>query len=225
MAAARIPAPRPAGQHRPPTLWLLAAGALLFLLALDAWASRTVSLTVFDLPLERLVQSTTWGPLGLVMDLSNRSSGWPQTLLGIAVAVGLLVWRWSAGLRLALAALASLWDSLLKIAVHRPRPSSDLVHVSQATGGFSFPSGHAVFFTWLAVMLAVALVKGRGRWIRGLIWSAVVAVLLLAALGRVWAGVHWPTDVLGGILLGLGWCCLVQALPLPAFLLRIRNSE
>ena len=224
MAAACARGPGPTARRQPPAVRLLAAAVLLALLALDVWASRALSLSVLDVPLERLVQATTWGPLGLVMDLTNRSGGWPQALLGIAVTLCLLVWRWSAGLRLALAAGASLWATVLKVALHRPRPSADLVHVSQTNAGFSFPSGHAVFFTWLAVMLAAALVADRGRSARGLIWSAAVAVLLLAALGRVWAGAHWPTDVLGGILLGLGWCCLVQALPLPAFLLRIRTG-
>ncbi|MGI8562108.1 MAG: phosphatase PAP2 family protein [Candidatus Dormibacter sp.] len=220
MAAARAREPEPAARRGPPAVWLLAAAVLLALLALDLWAGRALRLSVLDLPLERLVQATGWGPLALAMDLTNRSGGWPQALLGIAVTLCLLVWRWSAGLRLALAALASLWDTLLKIAVQRPRPSANLVHVSQTSAGFSFPSGHAVFFTWLAVMLVV----GRGRSARALIWSAAVAVLLLAAMGRVWAGAHWPTDVVGGILLALGWCCLVQALPLPAFLLRIRTG-
>ncbi|MBJ7603750.1 MAG: phosphatase PAP2 family protein [Candidatus Dormibacteraeota bacterium] len=224
MAASGARETNPAVRGHSPTVWLVAAAALLALLALDVWASRALSLSVLDLPLERLVQATTWGPLSLVMDLTNWSGGWPQTLLGIAATLSMLVWRWSAGLRLALAAVASLWTTVLKIALHRPRPAGELVHVSQINVGFSFPSGHAVFFTWLAVMLAAALVAGRGRSTRGLIWSAAVAVLLLAALGRVWAGPHWPTDVLGGILLGLGWCCLVQALPLPAFLLRIRTG-
>jgi undecaprenyl-diphosphatase len=40
-------------------------------------------------------------------------------------------------------------------------------------------------------------------------WTLALAVSLLACLARVWAGDHWPSDVLGGFLLGLGWSALV----------------
>jgi membrane-associated phospholipid phosphatase len=36
-------------------------------------------------------------------------------------------------------------------------PPADLVHVLSPTTGFSYPSGHAVFFTWMAFMIAVAI--------------------------------------------------------------------
>ncbi len=219
---AGVPTGKPSAEaRRPASTWLIITClTLLALFGLDALASRMLSLSALDLPLERVAQTTNWGPLSAFMDLTNWSGGWPQALLGTAAAGGLLAWRWASGLRLMLASAASGWDSLLKVALHRPRPSPELVHVGQVNAGFSFPSGHAVFFTWLAVMLAAALAAGRGRTVQALIWSGAIAVPLLAALGRVWAGAHWPTDVAGGILFALAWCCLVHAVRLPPFLLR-----
>ena len=79
--------------------------------------------------------------------------------------------------------------------------------------GYSYPSGHAVFFTWLCFMLAASFApRVRPRW-RRLLWIVAGLAILLACIGRVWAGAHWPTDVLGGFLLGLSWSAFILWLP------------
>jgi undecaprenyl-diphosphatase len=45
------------------------------------------------------------------------------------------------------------------------------------------------------------------------VWALAVLLVFTACFGRVWAGVHWPSDVLGGFLLGLGWSAFVLWLP------------
>ena len=90
----------------------------------------------------------------------------------------------------------------------RHRPTADLVAILNPSTGYSFPSGHAVFFTWLCFMLAASISpRVSPRW-RKLVWSAAGVVIFLACAGRVWAGAHWPTDVIGGLLLGTGWAAL-----------------
>ena len=74
---------------------------------------------------------------------------------------------------------------------------------------FSFPSGHAgtATVTYLAAtpilleILAPVLAARWHNWVRGL----AGLIILATGLGRVYMGVHWPTDVLGGYLLGLFW--------------------
>jgi membrane-associated phospholipid phosphatase len=45
------------------------------------------------------------------------------------------------------------------------------------------------------------------------VWLVALVVVILTLMARVWAGDHWPSDVLGGFLLGLGWSALILWLP------------
>jgi undecaprenyl-diphosphatase len=104
-------------------------------------------------------------------------------------------------------------DAVLKTSIARQRPTTDLVAIVAHANGYSYPSGHAVFFTWLCFMLAASLAPRLRRRRRLLLWTAALALDLIVCLGRVWAGAHWPTDVAGGFLLGLSWSAFVLWLP------------
>lgn len=135
-------------------------------------------------------------------------------LVVVVFVVGVLGWRrrwrsagWLAGLLLSGVVLSST----LKHWIARPRPQvvEHLSHVSSA----SFPSGHTfnstLFFLALALLLAPA---GGGRAARGLVWAAAGALALGVGLARVALGVHYPTDVLGGWVLGVAWLGLATSL-------------
>ncbi len=70
-----------------------------------------------------------------------------------------------------------------------------------------------MFFTWLSFMLAFSLAPHVKPRLRPVLWIAAVVVIVLACLARVWAGAHWPSDVAGGFLLGLGWSAFVVWIP------------
>jgi len=109
-------------------------------------------------------------------------------------------------LRLGIAAMASfivsgLFAQLLKRIFDMPRPPAvlDNVHVlGHSLTSHSFPSGHS---TSDGVMVLLAfLIWSRSDWRS---WS-VAALFVLAAVGRIYGGVHFPVDVVVGLILGIG---------------------
>lgn len=102
------------------------------------------------------------------------------------------------GVRLALVFLLSVYvNSFVKELFKMPRPDPSLVRVLWASsgGGYSFPSGHAqnamVFWGWLG---------RRHPWRRRP--ALLAAVVLTISLSRIYLGLHFPRDILGGWVLG-----------------------
>ncbi|MEU4929232.1 phosphatase PAP2 family protein [Streptomyces yokosukanensis] len=108
---------------------------------------------------------------------------------------------WTASWLAVTVALAALVQRAVKAAVDRPRPvwPDPVDSADQA----AFPSGHAMTATvvcGLLLWLAHRFGAGRARWCT----AVAAAVVSVAGVGvtRVWLGVHWPSDVLGGWLFG-----------------------
>ena len=103
----------------------------------------------------------------------------------------------------------SITSRVFKPFFARPRPCHDgllvgLLHLPDGCGGqFGFLSSHAANSVALSVFLALVLPAGR---FRALKWSVAVWALLLS-YSRVYLAAHYPTDVLGGALIGalLAW--------------------
>jgi membrane-associated phospholipid phosphatase len=195
--------------------WLGPLALIGFLLfgVVTALVLSGVTRAGFDIPVERAVQQVPWGPLTYWMTLTNVTGGPVQDLFGAAVVAVLFVLDRRAGWLMALGAIGSLIGEIVKVSVERQRPTADLVTILNPSSGYSYPSGHALYFTWLSLMLAAAISPHMGpRW-RRIVWVIAGLVIVLACLGRVWAGAHWPTDVIGGFFLGLGWCAFILWVP------------
>lgn len=98
--------------------------------------------------------------------------------------------------------------AVIKVVIARPRP--DLAGRIVEAGGYSFPSGHAasslVGFALLAWLVCLLTTSGR---VRATAWLAAAAGTAAVGVSRVYLGVHYPSDVLGGWVLGLTWLAVV----------------
>jgi membrane-associated phospholipid phosphatase len=169
----------------------------------------------FDVSIERSIQAVNWGPLVTVFNWFDWLEGSRQLYAGLAAIALVAVINWKKAPLIAVGAVAGPIYSVVQGIIQRPRPSADLVHVIRHTGSFSFPSGHVVFFSWVLVLLVVCLAVGRlPRRVLAVVWIAAAGILLVDCIGRIYLGEHWPSDVLGGLALGLGWTSLALSVRL-----------
>jgi membrane-associated phospholipid phosphatase len=210
-AAAEVIAGRPGPTAR---RWLGPTALVVFaLFAIDTYLVVANDVLPTDVPVARFIQNFNWGPIVYPMELINASAGIWQVLLGLVAVVALFILERRAGWLMLIGSISSLFDNIIKLVITRQRPPADLVHILSPTTGFSYPSGHAVFFTWMAFMIAVSLAPRIRPALRPILWILAVIVIVLTCIARVWAGAHWPSDVLGGVLLGVGWSAFVLWLP------------
>jgi undecaprenyl-diphosphatase len=210
-AAAEVIAGRPGPTAR---RWLGPTALVFFLLfVVDTFLVVQNEVLPFDLPIARFIQGINWGPLVYPMSWINASAGYGQVVLGAVAVVAMFVFERRAGWLMLIGSVSSLLDNLIKLLVSRNRPTVDLVHILSPASGFSYPSGHAVFFTWVSFMIAFALAPRVTPVIRPILWMAAAFIIVLTCISRVWVGDHWPSDVLGGVLLAISWSAFVLWLP------------
>ena len=127
------------------------------------------------------------------------------------ICIALLCRRWfyeAAFVALAIALEIAVFLSTTYV-VARPRPAVPRLNSTPGTG--SFPSGHTAAATVMCVLLAFILTwHCERRAVRAAVWTIAVVVPLLIAVARVYRGLHHPTDVLAGLVLGIG--CVVGAI-------------
>ena len=133
---------------------------------------------------------------------------WAVCAIAVALTAG---WaavrrRWvDAAALVAGIALAPLVLHTAKAAYDRPRPPGGLVDTMLS----SYPSGHATYvIAWVAC--ALVLVRAGTHWaVRFAAVTVAVGLAVAVALTRIYLGVHWLTDVLGGVALGVAVWALV----------------
>ncbi|MFH8985504.1 phosphatase PAP2 family protein [Streptomyces varsoviensis] len=212
-----VPLPPPAGRATPPdcprarcAARCLRAGALLAAVSavlLTLVALEWGPLVSLDRSVADVLHRVAVGQPGLTR-AARVLTDWvwsPTAMRAALLAVGAwLVWRRELPLALWAAATAALGTVLqqgLKAAVDRPRPHwPDPVDSARYA---AFPSGHALTATVVCGLLVwlLALHGTRSTWLGTATAAAAVSVAGVS-LTRVYLGVHWLSDVVGGALLG-----------------------
>lgn len=155
-----------------------------------------------DLAIERWLQQLGSPELTWLMLAVSWLGYAPQSVavtLVLAAAVAGLTGRWRDGLWQVGTQIAMPLTSVIKVMIHRPRPTEDLVRVYSTIQEYGFPSGHVVFFTTLFgfafFLIYVHLPRAPGR---AFLLALLATPILLIGISRVYLGYHWPSDVLGG---------------------------
>ena len=154
---------------------------------------------------------STWPPLG------HRPSRWLgnwQTLVPLGFALMILAWRRRIDWRpfqfyvLSCAGCAVLVLGF-KYLIARPRPR--IVPALENAPFLSFPSGHAAYALvgWGFAAYLIARRPHTPLWLRALLALAVAAVAGMVGASRIYLAAHYPSDVAGGLLIGVPWLIII----------------
>jgi membrane-associated phospholipid phosphatase len=177
----------------------VAFGLLTFLVKILSTAS-------IDLQITKTVQSFYFPILTFFMSLISWPGFSPQSFAVTAVII-LVIYgfglHWEALMTLIVSILTSGLSELVKYLVQRPRPTSILVNVFAPVNGYSFPSGHVLyyvgFFGFIGFLIYSLL---KPSFIRTLLLVILGVFIAFVGLSRIYLGQHWASDVLGSYLLG-----------------------
>jgi membrane-associated phospholipid phosphatase len=188
-----------------PAVWLVISLALLIVAGLGLHALATL-MPGLDLA---LVRGAAGDRTPLLTTVAHGASwlGRSAVLVPAALVIALvaIVLRRA---RNALALIVGIVGAIViqnldKALVGRPRPP---VHRLEAVSGTSFPSGHATEASaFFLVLLAMTLSCPMPRWARSIAAGVTIVIVTAVALSRVYLGVHYPTDVAAGMLVGGSW--------------------
>jgi membrane-associated phospholipid phosphatase len=197
----------------PPALYLIVCGVVLALalVALGWVLSKVVhddGVGRADSSLSRWLARERTGELNDATIFTSEVGGTLAitALAVVAVAFAAFAWRrWREPMLVAVAVAGEVGIFLLvTMLVDRERPP--VRHLDEAPPTSSFPSGHTAATIALWGALAVlASERARSALVRNLFLVLAVVLPLLVASSRMYRGMHYVTDVLGGVVLGVLW--------------------
>lgn len=189
--------------------WHFAGSCCLVLFVILGYIVKfyVATVRILDEPLTHLLRDTiTTTKSAFFLNVTKLGNSSTIALLLLLVAAFLWLKKFKAEaiwLAINTALIGGFGNWLIKFAFQRPRPTIE--HLIHATH-YSFPSGHAMaslLFYGTLILLLPLLLKNKTL----ILISQVFLGLLIISIGlsRIYAGVHFPTDILGGYLLGGAW--------------------
>jgi undecaprenyl-diphosphatase len=193
--------------------WLAASALIWAVFGLLTYEASKRPYLGPDLRLARWVQSVDWWPLTQAFPLINRMAGLDGAIASaLVVGAVALADRRAVPFALVVEIGASQTYALVNSAVRAPRPAAGLLRITEHPGAYGWPSGHAGFAlvqVGLLVIVIGARMRQPGRAVLALAGGLVVLAFVIQ---RVDAGVHWPSQTLGGLLVAAGWLTLALSI-------------
>ncbi|MFL6216927.1 MAG: phosphatase PAP2 family protein [Blastocatellia bacterium] len=191
---------------------------MVFVIALGLYAvlatfAHLYAFFEWDMRVNHAIRSINvpgFGPL--MVGLSWLGSGLVPTILVVGCGMALYAARFRLEGILCMigVTLGAVMNSLMKIAIARPRPDPSLIDVMRHYDHNSFPSGHVEFFvTFFGFLFFLSYVLLKRSPLRSA--ALIVLALLIALIGvsRIYIGAHWPSDTVGAYLSGGVWLMLM----------------
>lgn len=174
-----------------------------------AYIARSIHLhtiSSFDNPIIDFVQGAESPGLTSIMKMFTAIGSTTTVALLALLTLGLLLWkkhRAQAVLFVAAIGGTGILNQVLKIIFKRERPDFNrLIDI----GGYSFPSGHTMMAFSLYTILAYIIWRNvRNTWGRVAITTLAVLMIVMIAVSRIYLGVHFPSDIVGGVLASSVW--------------------
>ncbi len=158
-----------------------------------------------DLMISRFIQSINNQQIDTLLKLvSVPGNGFVMPLILISSSIALSMRGMGLeALYMSLSTTISLIiSSFSKMVIDRPRPSDYLVEVYSRLNDASFPSGHTMSYTVFFGFLLYLSLYSQSKIARYFGAGISILMILLVGFSRVYLGAHWPSDVVGGYLLG-----------------------
>jgi len=167
-----------------------------FIVVVDRWIS--IHINVLHTPMLNEI----------MIELTDLNGGVGILVFSLLFAAGAAYFKWYRDLWFYILSVGGAAAAFvtIKLIVQRVRPESGLLNVT----GYSFPSGHAT----MSMSMAAALYFILSKRVHGTVWHLLLLLVcmtwpLMIAASRVYLDVHWLSDVIAGLGLGLFWVTLV----------------
>lgn len=194
---------------------------IVLVCALGFWAFLRIAETVTEEGMARFdksvllslrVEGDTADPVGppWVEEMARDITALGSMVILFLLVGSLSAFLWLSGRKRAFVFVLSscllgvLFSSVLKEFYDRARP--DVVAHGMHTLTKSFPSGHAMLSAVIYLTTGVLIARAiQGARLKAFVILVAIGIAVLVGLSRLYLGVHWPTDVMGGWLLGTVW--------------------
>lgn len=195
------------GRNQHLTAMIITTGSFIVLVVL-VWTGKTI---LFDRALRNWAISfntpttvAAWeciSQMGSVIVISS--------LTFLSMGIFAIRRNWPAFQQLAFAMGGAIGlNTVIKLAIHRLRPVEVYAHTMPAS--YSFPSGHALYSLTFYISIAIIMSRHNRAYPIKIICSAALVIVALIGSSRIFLGVHYGTDVLGGYLIAIIWLMFIK---------------